>query len=241
MRSIHYPPENTDAGRPREKLIYIILSFCPAVNRSSLFSRNFFRRRSIALAICRRAFYNRDRQANNGGGYHAYEHHFHRHCRRHRLRQDHAHAPSQEAFRRRRHRHRSTTATISGRTARPTRSAPRSTTTIPTPLKRACSSSTSRRSRRAAASNAPSTPMWTTTARTRPLRSSPPRSSSSRASSFSRTRPCAICSTLKFSSRPTPTCASCAAPCATSATAVARSERHHAVPHDRQAHARAVR
>ena len=95
MRSIHYPPENTDAGRPREKLIYIILSFCPAVNRSSLFSRNFFRRRSIALAICRRAFYNRDRQANNGGGYHAYEHHFHRHCRRHRLRQDHAHAPSQ--------------------------------------------------------------------------------------------------------------------------------------------------
>ena len=82
MRSIHYPPENTDARRPREKLIYIILSFCPAVNRSSLFSRNFFRRRSIALAICRRAFYNRDRQANNGGGYHAYEHHFHRHCRR---------------------------------------------------------------------------------------------------------------------------------------------------------------
>ena len=47
----------------------------------------------------------RDRQANNGGGYHAYEHHFHRHCRRHRLRQDHAHAPSQGAFRRRRHRH----------------------------------------------------------------------------------------------------------------------------------------
>ena len=32
--------------------------------------------------------------------------------------------------------------------------------------------------------NAPSTPMWTTTARTRPLRPSPPRSSSSRASSF---------------------------------------------------------
>ena len=58
----------------------------------------------IALAICRRAFYNRDRQANNGGGYHAYEHHFHRYRRRHRLRQDHAHAPSQGAFRRRRHR-----------------------------------------------------------------------------------------------------------------------------------------
>lgn len=48
-----------------------------------------------------------------------------------------------------------TTATISGRTARPTRSAPRSTTTIPTPLKRACSLSTSRRSRRAAALQCP--------------------------------------------------------------------------------------